>query len=213
MNLRKIILLTLAWSAFLPAISHASTFTVSPLVVGTDSENISVTSPDWTNLHVGVFMPATSFCEDNGGIANCGDAGFDISAGLSSFTYASPPTGIYYFVGFDTSDPNADADCENGTYSSCTGSSAYIGESYTVVYSPVLANLSMDTIIANASSTFTGAVGFNWSDVTTFMKSLLLLVIGSGLGLLETLLPYIIALVTISAIVYFLYRAFRFFRH
>ncbi len=71
----------------------------------------------------------------------------------------------------------------------------------------------MDTIINNASTTFTTAVGFNWSDVTAFMKTLLLLVIGSGLGLLETLLPYIIALIIISAIVYFLYRAFRFFRH
>ncbi len=71
----------------------------------------------------------------------------------------------------------------------------------------------MDSVISNASSTFTTAVGFNWSDVVGFMKTLLLLVIGSGLGLLETLLPYIIALVTISAIVYFLYRAFRFFRH
>ena len=71
----------------------------------------------------------------------------------------------------------------------------------------------MDTIISKASSTFTSAVGFNWADVVSFMKSLLLLVIGSGLGLLQVLLPYIIALVTISAIVYFLYRAFRFFRH
>lgn len=71
----------------------------------------------------------------------------------------------------------------------------------------------MDTIITNASTTFTSAVGFNWADVTAFMKSLLLLVVGSGLGLLETLLPYIIALITIGAIVYFLYRAFRFFRH
>lgn len=71
----------------------------------------------------------------------------------------------------------------------------------------------MDTVITNASTTFSTAVGFNWSDVVTFMKGLLLLVIGSGLGLLEVMLPYIIALVTIGAIVYFIYRAFRFFRH
>lgn len=71
----------------------------------------------------------------------------------------------------------------------------------------------MDAIITTASSTFTTAVGFNWANVVAWMKDLLLLVIGSGLGLLETLLPFIIALITISAIVYFLYRAFRFFRH
>ncbi len=71
----------------------------------------------------------------------------------------------------------------------------------------------MNTIISTASTTFTTAMGFNWSDVVTYMAGLLNLVIGSGLGLLQTLLPYIIALVIISAIVYFLYRAFRFFRH
>lgn len=71
----------------------------------------------------------------------------------------------------------------------------------------------MDTIITNASTTFTTAVGFQWSDVVTFMKTLLLLVVGSGLGMLQILMPYIIALVVIGAIVYFLYRAFRFFRH
>jgi len=71
----------------------------------------------------------------------------------------------------------------------------------------------MDTIITNASSTFSTAVGFTWADTITYMKSLLLLIIGSGLGLLQVLLPYIIALVIISAIVYFIYRAFRFFRH
>ena len=71
----------------------------------------------------------------------------------------------------------------------------------------------MDSIIAAASSTFSTSLGFGWSDVVAFMKAQLLLIIGSGLGLLETLLPYIVALVIISAIVYFIYRAFQFFRH
>jgi hypothetical protein len=70
----------------------------------------------------------------------------------------------------------------------------------------------METIINTASTTFTTSMGFNWGEVVTYMKTLLLLVIGTGLGLLETMLPYIIALVVIGAIVYFLYRAFRFFR-
>ena len=71
----------------------------------------------------------------------------------------------------------------------------------------------MQTIIDTASTTFTSNVGFNWGEGVTYMKTLLLLVIGSGLGVLQTLMPYIIALVVIGAIVYFLYRAFRFFRH
>lgn len=71
----------------------------------------------------------------------------------------------------------------------------------------------MDSVITTASSTFSSAMGFSWADTVAYMKSLLMLVIGSGLGLLETLMPYIIALVVIGAIVYFVYRAFRFFRH
>ena len=71
----------------------------------------------------------------------------------------------------------------------------------------------MNTVITNASSTFTTALGFSWSDVVAYMSSLLSLVIGSGLGLLQVLMPYIIGLVIIGAIVYFVYRAFRLFRH
>jgi hypothetical protein len=71
----------------------------------------------------------------------------------------------------------------------------------------------MDSVITTASTTFSSAMGFEWSAVVTYMKTLLLLVLGSGLGLLQVLMPYIIALVVIGAIVYFLYRAFRFFRH
>ena len=71
----------------------------------------------------------------------------------------------------------------------------------------------MDTIINAASTTFSTNLGFNWGDVITYMKGLLTLVIGSGLGLLQVLMPYIIGLVIIGAIVYFVYRAFRFFRH
>ena len=71
----------------------------------------------------------------------------------------------------------------------------------------------MQTLITTASSTFTTALGFNWSDVTAYMSSLLSLVLGTGLGLLQTLMPYIVGLVFIGAVVYFVYRAFRFFRH
>jgi hypothetical protein len=39
------------------------------------------------------------------------------------------------------------------------------------------------------------------------------LVIGTGLGVLTSLLPTIVGIVFIGAVVYFVYRAFRFFRH
>ena len=83
----------------------------------------------------------------------------------------------------------------------------------------------MNTLINNASSTFSSVLGgtpygtttsvgpVGWGSVLTFMWGLASQVIGTGLGVLQLLMPYIIALVVIGAIVYFLYRAFRFFRH
>jgi hypothetical protein len=71
----------------------------------------------------------------------------------------------------------------------------------------------MDSMINTATSTFETTTGFTFSDVVSWMADLLKLVIGSGLGLLNAMLPWIIALVVISAIVYFLFRAFRFFKH
>jgi len=71
----------------------------------------------------------------------------------------------------------------------------------------------MDSLINTATSTFETTTGFSFADVVTWMSDLLKLVMGSGLGLLNAMLPWIIALVVISAIVYFLFRAFRFFRH
>lgn len=71
----------------------------------------------------------------------------------------------------------------------------------------------MQGIIDTASSTFTTTTGFSLASVVDFMSDLILLVIGTGLGVLQALLPWILALVAIGAVVYLLYRAFSFFRH
>lgn len=71
----------------------------------------------------------------------------------------------------------------------------------------------MDTLIASSSAQFTTSFGISLSDVIEFMKTWLLQIIGAGLGVLQALMPYIIGLAVISAIVYFLYRAFQFFKH
>ncbi len=68
-------------------------------------------------------------------------------------------------------------------------------------------------LIATASTTFIADLGFNWSNVIALMKSQMLIVMGTGLGVLRLMLPYVIALIIIGAIVYFIYRAFRFFKH
>lgn len=72
----------------------------------------------------------------------------------------------------------------------------------------------MDTIINNATSSFATTTGFTMAQVLAWVKTNLIdLFLGSGLGLLYTLRGWIVALVVIGAIVYFAYRAFRFFRH
>lgn len=72
----------------------------------------------------------------------------------------------------------------------------------------------MDSLITSASTGFASTTGFSISSVVTWAgDNLIKLFIGSGLGVLYELRYWIVALVVISAIVYFAYRAFRFFRH
>jgi len=71
----------------------------------------------------------------------------------------------------------------------------------------------MQTIIDTASTTFQTTTGFTLSSVVDFMADLIKLVIGTGLAVLDNLLPWILALVAIGAVVWLLYRAFRFFKH
>ena len=72
----------------------------------------------------------------------------------------------------------------------------------------------MGSLITSASSGFASTTGFQISDVVTWAgDNLIKLFIGSGLSVLYNLRYWIVALVIIGAIVYFAYRAFRFFRH
>lgn len=71
----------------------------------------------------------------------------------------------------------------------------------------------MQGIIDTASTTFQTTTGFSLASTVDFMGDLILLVIGTGLGVLQALLPWILALTAIGAVVYLLYRAFHFFRH
>ena len=69
-------------------------------------------------------------------------------------------------------------------------------------------------MLSSATSTFMTTTGFDVGDVVTWAgDNLIKLFIGSGLAVLYELRGWIVALVMIGAIVYFAYRAFRFFRH
>ena len=70
------------------------------------------------------------------------------------------------------------------------------------------------TQLANATSTFQSTTGFDIAGVVAWSgDNLIKLFIGSGLAVLLALRGWIVALVVIGSIVYFAYRAFRFFRH
>lgn len=71
----------------------------------------------------------------------------------------------------------------------------------------------MDTIITAAETQFATTTGFSLTSVVDFAGDQILLVVGTGLAVLQDLLPWIIGLAAISGVVYFLYRAFSFFRH
>ncbi len=197
-----------------PLSAFAFNITVDPSTLSATSEDFTISSDDCTSSDYGVvvFTPDGTALNET----DCSSLPYTQSLDVWNLVSASLPDGTYH-IAFFPFDGGQDPTCIGNSYG-VAGSYEACSSEYTSTGSFVLSSgsgspsFSMDTVISNASSTFTTAVGFNWSDVVAFMKSLLLLVIGSGLGLLETLLPYIIALVTISAIVYFLYRAFRFFK-
>ena len=68
----------------------------------------------------------------------------------------------------------------------------------------------MDALVNNATTSFETTTGFELSSVVTWMVTHVLSpILGSGLALFIYLLPWIIALLLISVVVYFGYRAWR----
>ena len=71
----------------------------------------------------------------------------------------------------------------------------------------------LSTVISNASSTIVSSLGFGLPQLTSFMSGQFLLIMGGGLGMLQGLMVYIVFLAIATGVIYFLYRAFTFFRH
>jgi len=115
-----------------------------------------------------------------------------------------------YYCGFMTH-PSFPANFTNCTVGNNFSGASGIIASYLFPLGPTLNGFQQ--MIGNASSTFTQSLGFGWQGVVGFMGGMLLNVIGSGMGVLMLILKYIIALLTIWWIVYFAYKAFRFFKH
>lgn len=72
----------------------------------------------------------------------------------------------------------------------------------------------MGDLITAADSGFASTTGFSISDLVSWSgDNLIKLFLGSGVAVLYELRYWIVALVILAAIIYFAFRAFRFFRH
>lgn len=67
----------------------------------------------------------------------------------------------------------------------------------------------MDTLIASSSAQFLATTGFAYSDLVTWMGSILKMILGAGLGLVNALMPWIIAIIIIGVIVGVIYAGLR----
>lgn len=72
----------------------------------------------------------------------------------------------------------------------------------------------MGALVDTATSTFSTTTGFTLDSLLAYVSTTFYdLFIGSGLAVLYELRVWIVAIVMISALVYFAYRMFQFFRH
>jgi len=67
----------------------------------------------------------------------------------------------------------------------------------------------MGDLIASSSAAFEATTGFEYSDLVTWAGSILLQILGGGLGLVNALIGWIIAIIIITVIVRLIYHGLR----
>jgi len=67
----------------------------------------------------------------------------------------------------------------------------------------------MDALIASSSALFLATTGFTYASLVTWAGSIILLILGGGLGLVNALIGWIIAIVIISVIIGLIYHALK----
>jgi len=68
----------------------------------------------------------------------------------------------------------------------------------------------MNDLIASSSAVFLSTTGFEYSDLVTWAGDQILLLLGGGLGLVNAMIGWIMALVIIAVIVRLIYHGLRF---
>ena len=69
----------------------------------------------------------------------------------------------------------------------------------------------MGTLITDATTLFDTTTGFGLSDLVSWAGDILKMLLGAGLGLIQALMPWIIALLIIYGIVHLIKKGFGFF--
>lgn len=67
----------------------------------------------------------------------------------------------------------------------------------------------MDTIIGVATTTFQTTTGFSFDDLVQWAGDQLVFLLGSGLGLVDAMLAWIVAIVVIGVIIGLIYHGLR----
>jgi len=68
----------------------------------------------------------------------------------------------------------------------------------------------MDSMIATGTALFLSTTGFTFASLTTWAGEVILLILGTGLGLVDALIGWVIALIVIGVIVRLIYHGLRF---
>lgn len=67
----------------------------------------------------------------------------------------------------------------------------------------------MGGIIASSTAAFEATTGFSFSDLVEWAGDILVQILGMGLGLVNAILPWVIAIIVISVIVGLIYHGLR----
>lgn len=178
-----------------PLSAFATSGTVTPTTVYFDTVVSAI--PDGTNIWAYFYPDGSPVTQTD----------TQISPWFTFIINPNDPFGVYHFLEITDVTPQ----CDTLTYIECLADPNYLGTDISITYLP---NDTLSLMLASASASMEATTGFNIQGVVQWAgENLIALFIGSGLAVLLALSGWLVALLILGAIIYFAYRAFRFFRH
>jgi len=204
--MKKIILLALL---FIPSISWA--YSVSPLTYSSVEDTVSII----LDIEDGSQWYQTYDADGLFGSENSGTYESPIDADGNCFDYllcsgTNNITGNFHVLILDE---DRRGDCQGFTYQECLDSEiGNILDQYEIIYSPIdpASDPIMNALIASSSDLFQATTGFEYSDLITWAGDIILQVLGGGLGLVNGLIGWIIAIIIFTVIIGLIYKSLKF---